>query len=106
MASKEEVKRAREILGLGESATISEIKKAYRDLSLRFHPDKCGEENTAECEKKFKDINEANEVLIKYCLNYPISFDREIGRGKLREKHMEEHMKRFYDGWWGELKDE
>ena len=35
-----EVNEAREVLGLGEEATISEIKSAYREMSKRFHPDK------------------------------------------------------------------
>ena len=49
------------ILGLKKSATESEIKKAYRKLARKYHPDLNPDDKTAE--KKFKEINEANEVL-------------------------------------------
>lgn len=49
------------ILGIDKSATADEIKKAYRRLARKFHPDL--NPNDKEAEKKFKEINEANEVL-------------------------------------------
>jgi len=49
------------ILGVGKSATADEIKKAYRKLARKFHPDL--NPNDKEAEKKFKEINEAHEVL-------------------------------------------
>ena len=49
------------ILGIGKKATESEIKKAYRKLARKYHPDL--NPNDKEAERKFKEINEANEVL-------------------------------------------
>jgi curved DNA-binding protein len=49
------------ILGLNKSASQDEIKKAYRKLALKYHPDKNPGDKTAEA--KFKEANEANEVL-------------------------------------------
>jgi curved DNA-binding protein CbpA len=49
------------ILGIKKDATLDEIKKAYRKLSMKFHPDKNeGDEFFAE---RFKEINEAYEIL-------------------------------------------
>jgi curved DNA-binding protein len=49
------------ILGINKKATEKEIKKAYRKLARKFHPDLNPDDKIAE--KKFKEINEANEVL-------------------------------------------
>lgn len=49
-----------EILGVKRDATAAEIKSAYRKLARKFHPDV---NKTKEAESKFKDINEAYEVL-------------------------------------------
>ena len=49
------------ILGVAKTASADEIKKAYRKLALKYHPDK--NPGSKEAEAKFKDINEAYAVL-------------------------------------------
>jgi len=49
------------ILGVEKTSTSAEIKKAYRALANKYHPDKAKGDKAAE--EKFKEINEANEVL-------------------------------------------
>lgn len=50
-----------EVLGVTKSATEAEIKKAYRQLALKYHPDK--NPDNKEAEEKFKEAAEAYEVL-------------------------------------------
>ena len=49
------------ILGVDKQATIEDIKKAYRKLARKLHPDL--NPNDKESHKKFQEVNEANEVL-------------------------------------------
>ncbi len=50
------------ILGVARNASQDEIKKAYRKLSVKFHPDK--NDGDKFFEERFKDINEAYETLV------------------------------------------
>ena len=52
-----------EILGIKKNATLDEIKKTYRELALRYHPDRVPHEQKKEAEEKFKEISEAYAVL-------------------------------------------
>lgn len=49
-----------EVLGINKNATSDEIKKAFRKLAVKYHPDRCKDADAAE---KFAEVSEAHEVL-------------------------------------------
>ena len=49
-----------EVLGVSKNATDDELKKAYRKLAVKYHPDRCKD---ADAKDKFQEISEAYEVL-------------------------------------------
>ena len=55
-----------DLLGVQKTASESEIKKAYRKLAMKYHPDKfsnASEKEKKEAEEKFKEVNEAYQIL-------------------------------------------
>ncbi|MFA6358061.1 MAG: molecular chaperone DnaJ [Candidatus Omnitrophota bacterium] len=52
-----------EILGVQKTASIEEIKRAYRELALKFHPDRVPMEQKKDAETKFKEMSEAYAVI-------------------------------------------
>ncbi len=52
-----------EILGVSKGASVDEVKKAYRKLVMRHHPDRVESDKKKEAEEKFKEISEAYAVL-------------------------------------------
>jgi len=99
----EDIDKARKILGLQEEATLYEVKDAYRNLALKYHPDKCRDKNKKECEEMFKEINWAKDVLLKYCAGFRYSFKEKDVKRNSMDRELYKHLKRFYDGWWGDL---
>lgn len=65
----QEVMAARKLLELPEQATLSEIKKAYRRMSKKYHPDTSGQQG-AGADISMDEIIEAYQVLLDYCTNY------------------------------------
>lgn len=51
------------ILGVGKDSSQEDIKKAYRKMALKWHPDRCSPDKKEEAQKKFQEIGEAFEVL-------------------------------------------
>lgn len=66
------------ILEINENATEEEIKKAYRKLAMKYHPDKfsnSNEEEKKKAEEKFKEINEAYENVINHKIKIEKNFE-------------------------------
>jgi hypothetical protein len=55
---------AYEILGLSMTVTLDQVKERFRELALRWHPDKNDSAIKKECEKKFVRINQAYETIM------------------------------------------
>ena len=70
-----EIDRARRVLGLGERASIEEIKSAYRCMCKRWHPDALS--GGPGSSRKIKEINAAYRLLLDYCEKYQFSFSAE-----------------------------
>lgn len=64
----EKIIAARDLLGLGEAATLAEIKKAYRRMSKIHHPDLAGE--NVENHSRMRQLTEAYQLLLHYCKNF------------------------------------
>jgi len=103
MLKFKQINEARKILGLDEEASMEEIKRAFRDLALKYHPDKCGDKDKKRCEEMFKKISHAKDILVSYCAKYRYSFKEKEVKKNILSKEEYEHLKRFYDGWWGDL---
>lgn len=103
MADFRQIDTARKLLGLDEEAGIEEIKEAFRNLSLQYHPDRCKDKDKKHCEEMSKRINQAKDIILSYCANYRYSFRERDIKKNIIDKELYEHLKRFYDGWFGEL---
>ena len=52
-----------EILGVAKNASAEDIRKSYREMALKFHPDRVPAEQKKEAEERFKEVSEAYAVL-------------------------------------------
>lgn len=88
------------ILDVPRTAQQKEIKKAYRELALRWHPDKVSEDEKEGAEKMFQDISEAYEILSdkelrgKYDRGEPVFENQGGGGGQQQQQrhHMDPNM--------------
>jgi len=103
MADFKQVDEARRLLGLDETATLEEIKQAYRQLSLKYHPDRLQGKEKKHAEETMKKINHARDILLAYCANYRFPFKEKDVRRSALDKETYQHLKQFYDGWWDDL---
>jgi DnaJ-class molecular chaperone len=99
MANFNEIEEARKMLGLGEAVTLKEIKRAYRTLAHRHHPDKLGGDGGTESET-MKKLNWAYKLIMDYCDNYKYSFREE---DIARTYPDEEYLRTFKDRWYNSI---
>lgn len=65
------IDKARHLLHLGEQATLDEIKRAYRQLCKRHHPDVVGEESEVDA-AMIRELTLSYTVLMHYCHQFRI----------------------------------
>lgn len=90
-----EFREAVEVFGLGERASLAQIKARHRELVKAHHPDRKGPAEPAAMVR----INRANEVLMAYCRNYQFRFSE----AEFIEQTPAERIRRQF-GWdpvWG-----
>lgn len=86
------------ILEINKDATQDEIKKAYRKLSIKWHPDKFStesEEKQKEAEEKFKDISEAYSILSDE------NKRKQYDSGTLNQTDLNEFINNAFKNFWG-----
>lgn len=88
------------ILGIDKTATDKDIKKAYRKLARKYHPDL--NPDNKEAERKFKEINEANEVLsnAENRKKYD-TYGKDWKHGEAYEKAKQQQSQQQYQGYSG-----
>jgi DnaJ-class molecular chaperone len=99
MANFLEIDEARRTLGLGETATLKEIKGAYRRLAHCYHPDqhnKGGERN----QEAMKKLNWAYKLLENYCRDHKYSFRQE---DVSRTYPDEEYIRNWRENWFNSI---
>ena len=99
MANFKEIEEARKLLGIGETATLKEIKSSYRILAHRHHPDKPGEDDSARIEI-MKRLNRAYKLLMDYCNEYQYSFKEE---DIARTYPYDEYLRTYKDKWYNSI---
>ena len=103
MANFKDINEARKLLGLNKEASLEEIKNTYHKLSLKYHPDRCKDHDKKDCQETFKRISHAADILMRYCAGYRYSFrEKDVKRNSISKEYYD-HLKRFYDGWLGDL---
>jgi len=90
-----QLQSALQVLGLGERATLREIRTRHRELLRRHHPDVSPDADAT----AIRDINEAYRVICDYLTQYRFSFSEE----EFYEQNPDERLRRQFmeDPLWG-----
>ena len=98
------ITEAKDILGLADKATLADIKKAYRRMSKKHHPDLSAPDAGNDNGQFIHKILEAYEVLMDYCGNYKFPLVLEGGEELEAEDWW---MDRFgQDPLWGKREND
>jgi len=102
MGLLERILKAREILGLSETASIQEIKDRFSKRAKELHPDlNPGEKDF---HHRFIELREAYDLLMEYAFSFPLPLGGEGLKKHLARLDYQERVRRQYmDGWWGNL---
>ncbi|MBI4980762.1 molecular chaperone DnaJ [Candidatus Woesearchaeota archaeon] len=99
------------ILGVEKGAARDEVKKAYKKLAMKYHPDRAPEDKKKEYEEKFKEINEAASVLAdnkkrqQYDQFGSSAFSGAGGAGGFQGYDYSDIMSQFRSGTFGDFDD-
>jgi DnaJ-class molecular chaperone len=87
MANFEEIDEARRTLGLWEAASLKEIKRAYKNMAFRCHPDRAGID--PESGEMMKKVNRAYQLLMHYCARFRYTFrEEDVARAYPEEEYL------------------
>ena len=76
-----------EVLGVSPKASNDQVKRAYRDLSRKYHPDSYADNPLAGlAEEKFKEVQEAYDQIMQEREGGQQGYSYEIGRASCRER--------------------
>jgi len=99
MASFNEIDEARRLLGLGDTATLKEIKRTYRKLAHRHHPDKHGDDISVDDKQAMQRLNWAYKILTEYCSNYKYPFrEEDVARTYPDDVYLRRYVYGWFDG--------
>jgi len=97
MTGFDKIDEARRILGVGDMATLEEIKTAYREVARKSHPDLCPGMSEEECDEKFREATRARDILMEYIRVYRFIFNKEEYLKHLGPENLE-----LFDHFWEE----
>jgi curved DNA-binding protein CbpA len=79
----DKIKEALEFMDIPPLSSIKDIKRQYKKLSKKYHPDKQGDD------KMMHKLNESYGVLVVYCENYKFTFDE----SEIKKQHPDNFYK-------------